>query len=53
MIKTNFEEMTKYTKRIVLKTIAFTYDPMGWITPAMLKAKIFFQRLWKEKKLLR
>ncbi|XP_059050688.1 uncharacterized protein LOC131845624 [Achroia grisella] len=35
------------TKRKVLSTIASLYDPMGWIAPVVIVAKIFIQKLWK------
>lgn len=35
------------TKRRVLSDIARLYDPMGWIAPVIIVAKIFMQKLWK------
>lgn len=35
------------TKRRVLSDIARLYDPMGWIAPVVITAKIFIQKLWK------
>ncbi|CAH2102097.1 unnamed protein product [Euphydryas editha] len=35
------------TKRKVLSDIARLYDPMGWIAPVIVVAKIFIQKLWK------
>lgn len=37
----------KDTKRFLLKTTASLYDPLGWIAPFIVRAKIMFQRLWK------
>ncbi|KAL0839852.1 hypothetical protein ABMA28_016477 [Loxostege sticticalis] len=34
------------TKRRVISDIAKMFDPMGWIAPAIIKAKIFIQQLW-------
>lgn len=34
------------TKRSVLSVIAKIYDPFGWISPVVIAAKIFMQRLW-------
>ncbi|XP_071581069.1 uncharacterized protein [Temnothorax nylanderi] len=34
------------TKRAVLSTIAKLFDPLGWVTPVIVVAKIFMQRLW-------
>lgn len=34
------------TKRNVLSTIAKSFDPLGWLTPAIIKLKIFMQKLW-------
>ncbi|XP_047540908.1 uncharacterized protein LOC125073870 [Vanessa atalanta] len=36
------------TKRTVLSDIARLYDPIGWISPVVITAKIFIQKLWKE-----
>ncbi|XP_055837021.1 uncharacterized protein LOC129905551 [Episyrphus balteatus] len=35
------------TKRNVLSNIAKIFDPIGWLTPVTIKAKIFIQRLWQ------
>lgn len=37
---------TQATKRTVLSLIARTYDPCGWISPVVFKAKVFVQKLW-------
>ncbi|XP_067208447.1 uncharacterized protein [Linepithema humile] len=37
------------TKRTILSTIAKLFDPLGWVTPVILKAKVFMQNLWKYK----
>ncbi|XP_072152033.1 uncharacterized protein [Bemisia tabaci] len=34
------------TKRAILSNIARIYDPMGWVTPCVLAAKIIIQKLW-------
>lgn len=35
------------SKRKVLSDIARLYDPMGWVAPVLITAKIFMQKLWK------
>ncbi|XP_029165367.1 uncharacterized protein LOC114936359 [Nylanderia fulva] len=37
------------TKRTILSTIARIFDPLGWVTPVVLKAKVFMQKLWRHK----
>ncbi|XP_052744842.1 uncharacterized protein LOC128199437 [Bicyclus anynana] len=37
----------KITKRRILLDIARLYDPMGWIAPVIVKAKIYIQKLWQ------
>ncbi|CAH2090035.1 unnamed protein product [Euphydryas editha] len=37
------------TKRTILSEIARLYDPIGWISPVVITAKIFIQKLWKER----
>lgn len=34
------------TKRTILSAIAKLFDPLGWVTPITVTAKIFIQRLW-------
>ena len=37
-----------YTKREILSAIAKLFDPAGWISPVIVKAKILMQRIWQE-----
>ena len=41
---------TKFTKREILKVTASTFDPSGYFTPIVLRAKLLLQRLWREGK---
>lgn len=36
------------TKHSILSTIAKIYDPLGWITPVIITAKVLMQQLWRE-----
>lgn len=37
------------TKRSILSDVAKIFDPLGWISPCVIKAKILIQELWSEK----
>jgi len=37
------------TKRIILSTIAKIFDPLGFLAPVVISAKIFIQELWSLK----
>ncbi|XP_073956369.1 uncharacterized protein [Choristoneura fumiferana] len=37
------------TKRHILSDIQKLFDPLGWIAPCVLQAKMFIQRLWTTK----
>ncbi|XP_029673836.1 uncharacterized protein LOC115241976 [Formica exsecta] len=37
------------TKHTILSAIAKFYDPLGWVTPVTITAKIFMQQLWRLK----
>ncbi|XP_058987780.1 uncharacterized protein LOC131806914 isoform X1 [Musca domestica] len=36
----------KLTKRIALSRLAQIFDPLGWLTPVTVTAKLFIQQLW-------
>ncbi|XP_058816777.1 uncharacterized protein LOC131680072 [Topomyia yanbarensis] len=42
-----WSESETLTKRVVLSQLASLFDPLGLIGPALSKAKIFIQTLWK------
>jgi hypothetical protein len=35
-----------YTKRRVLSEMSQIFDPLGWLSPAIIRAKLFLQMLW-------
>ncbi|CAK1583774.1 unnamed protein product [Parnassius mnemosyne] len=37
------------TKRKVISDISRLYDPLGWIQPSIVSAKVFIQKMWLEK----
>ncbi|XP_037942883.1 uncharacterized protein LOC119675749 [Teleopsis dalmanni] len=39
----------KITKRMVLSIYAKIFDPLGWLTPITIIAKLFIQKLWQLK----
>lgn len=39
-------EMSALSKRTVLSRIAQCFDPLGWLAPIVIRAKIFMQELW-------
>lgn len=44
----NNKENAPYTKRRLLSEISKIYDPLGWIAPMTIQAKLLFQKLWSE-----
>ena len=40
------DDIVKYTKRSFLKRVASVFDPLGFITPYVLSAKVLMQELW-------
>ena len=41
------EGSDRTTKREVLRFISRVYDPLGWILPVTIRARLFMQELWK------
>ena len=47
--KLSHTNMTFVTKRDVLQISSQLYDPLGWATPATIRAKILLQEIWLSK----
>lgn len=41
------KQVEKWTKRSILSEIAKLYDPLGWLSPCVVKAKMVMQDIWK------
>ncbi|XP_032690541.1 uncharacterized protein LOC116853521, partial [Odontomachus brunneus] len=48
-IKVSIQDEMPTTKRSILSAIARLYDPLGWVTPVVLAAKVIIQQLWRLK----
>jgi len=42
-----FNENMRITKRVILSEIASVFDPLGLISPVIVKFKIIMQQLWQ------
>lgn len=45
-VPAEFNKTDKWTKRTVLSDISKLFDPLGWLSPCIIMAKIFMQKLW-------
>ncbi|XP_011884105.1 PREDICTED: uncharacterized protein LOC105571249 [Vollenhovia emeryi] len=45
--RVSLTELVPTSKRAILSTIAKLYDPLGWVTPVTITAKILMQTLWR------
>jgi hypothetical protein len=45
--KVHLLPLSAVTKRNLLSETCKVFDPMGWLAPTIIKAKIMFQQLWK------
>ncbi|XP_071642767.1 uncharacterized protein [Temnothorax longispinosus] len=45
----NVDSSRGYTKRTMLSAIASIFDPLGFLAPVVITAKIMIQKLWKLK----
>lgn len=43
----NFIDSNDRTKRVMLRTAARVFDPLGLVAPFVIIVKILFQRLWE------
>lgn len=37
----------KWTKRLILSVIAKLFDPLGWLAPCIVRAKLLMQDIWR------
>lgn len=45
----NFTSINHITKRLILSEIACLFDPLGLVGPAIIRAKLMLQQLWRLK----
>ncbi|XP_049883593.1 uncharacterized protein LOC126379074 [Pectinophora gossypiella] len=45
----NLPAKDNLTKRNLLAQISKLYDPLGWLSPTTIKAKLLFQKMWMSK----
>ncbi|XP_071652615.1 uncharacterized protein [Temnothorax longispinosus] len=45
--RVSLSDVAPNSKRSILSAIAKLYDPLGWVTPVTITAKIFMQHLWR------
>lgn len=45
----SFPTVDVYTKRNILSDIAKVFDPLGWISPCLITARLLIQELWANK----
>lgn len=43
---TKLDQVETFTKRTVLSLSARLFDALGWLSPAMIRAKILIQTTW-------
>ncbi|XP_048478253.1 uncharacterized protein LOC125488810 [Plutella xylostella] len=43
------QQKSRLTKRVLLSNISKIYDPLGWLSPMTVKAKLIFQKLWLDR----
>ncbi|XP_075157794.1 uncharacterized protein LOC142231060 [Haematobia irritans] len=43
----NLDDISHFTKRLILSESARLYDPLGWLTPSTVIAKSLFKALWE------
>ncbi|XP_044008494.1 uncharacterized protein LOC122852623 [Aphidius gifuensis] len=48
-IPIRFKEPKTVTKRVMLAQVAQIFDPLGWISPVVVRGKLYMQSLWKIK----
>ena len=48
-VSLNIEAQSVSTKRKMLQHISSIFDPLGYFTPIVLKAKLFIKKLWVNK----
>jgi len=48
-IQISLPKVLPQMKREILSRIARLFDPLGWVTPSILSAKVFMQQLWRLK----
>lgn len=42
------QKSIRYTKRKILSEVSQIFDPVGWLSPLTIKAKLLFQKTWSK-----